>query len=351
MQDDVQMRSANTIRLDHYKFSGLDASLLGAIKSVTDYYQIPLTTSSIYGITGLAFLHILDEDLMEPNGGPPEPEIFKLARNIGVNIEGIHAYAEGDYFKSLQAEAWEKAKQAINAKQPVFAKNIDIGNQTSVINAYDDIGYYTDSWHTGYEHSEDVIPWDLLGLSLCPCINCVNSRKAAEYANPTGGHISLHWAYPIQAAEDLSVIRDALEFVIRLNEEGTYTWMGKMYFVGQSAYERWLRALANDDIHNYYFSLFVEILNESRNHAVRFLTELKSKPLEINERLIDEGIQIYSEISSKYKALRDMYPYEEPPVREIKEKERCVAIVSELMTLERSALTTIKEIHACLRQL
>ncbi|SHE15086.1 Uncharacterised protein [Chlamydia abortus] len=91
---------------------------------------------------------------------------------------------------------------AINSKQPVFAKNIDIGNQTSIIYAYDEIGYFTHSWHTGYAHSEDVIPWNLLGLSLCPCINCVNSRKTSEYTNSTGGLISLHWANPIQAVDE-----------------------------------------------------------------------------------------------------------------------------------------------------
>lgn len=44
-----------------------------------------------------------------------------------------------------------------------------------------------------------------------------------------------------------------------------------------------------------------------------------------------------------------MFPYEEPPDREIKEKERCAAIVRELMNLEKKALTTIKEIHTCLK--
>ncbi|MFD2611579.1 hypothetical protein [Paenibacillus gansuensis] len=56
------------MQLENYKFSGIDASLVGAIKSVADYYQIPLTTSWIYGMTGLSFLHVLDENLVEPNG-------------------------------------------------------------------------------------------------------------------------------------------------------------------------------------------------------------------------------------------------------------------------------------------
>ena len=42
----------NKVQLENYKFSGIDASLVGAIKSVADYYQLPLTTSWIYGMTG-----------------------------------------------------------------------------------------------------------------------------------------------------------------------------------------------------------------------------------------------------------------------------------------------------------
>lgn len=348
MQDDILMDSNKKVSLENYKFSGLDASLIGAIKSVADYYQMPLTASWIYGMTGLAFLHVLDEKLIEPNGGPPEPEVFQLARNIGVEINGVHVYAEGENFNNLQAEAWEKARLAMNSKQPVFAKNIDIENQTSVVYAYDDIGYYTHSWHTGYEHSEDVVPWNFLGLSRCPCINCVNSRKTSEKVNSAGGLISLHWANPIQAADEWTAFKEALEFVIRLNEEGTYEWSGKTYLVGQRAYEHWLTALENNDIHKYFFSLFVEILNEASNHTVKFLTEMKGKFVDINARLIDEGISTYSEISSRYQILRDMYPYEEPPVREIKEKEQCVAIVQELMALERKSMTTIKEIYSSL---
>ncbi|MCJ8007097.1 hypothetical protein ACFFF5_06285 [Lederbergia wuyishanensis] len=348
MQDDILLNPSKIVKLENYNFSGLDASLIGAIKSVINYYELPISTSWIYGMTGYAFLHVLDEGLVKPNAGPPEPEIFKLTRNIGVEINGFHVYAEGEEFKNLQAEAWEKAKLAINSKQPVFAKNIDIQNQTSVVYAYDDIGYYTKSWHTGYEHSEEVLPWKALGFALCPCINCVNSRNEAKFVNPTGGLISLHWARLIEAVNEKTALKEALEFIIRLNEEGIYNWEGNKYFIGQKAYERWLTAMENNKINKYYFSLFVEILNEGRHHAVTFLTEIKEKIPSINEQLINEAISTYSEIASRYKILNSMYPYEEPPVIEMENKEQCVAIVKELMSLEEKALNMLKKIHACL---
>jgi hypothetical protein len=346
MQEENLIIPNKMVKLENYKFSGLDSSLIGAIKSVVDFYQMTLTASWIYGMTGLAFLHIVDENLVEPNGGPPEPEVFRLVRNIGVEINGLHVYAEGENFNNLQAEAWEKAKLAINSKQPVFAKNLDIENQTSVVYAYDHIGYYTHSWHTGYEHSEDGVPWNFLGLNFCPCINCVNYRKSSETINSTGGLISLHWADPIPAVHEITAFKEALEFVIRINEEGAYYWLGQTYLVGPRAYERWLNALESNDMDKYFFSLFIEILYEARNHAIQFLSKIKGKFIDKTVQLIDEGLNTYSEVASRYKILKDMYPYMEPREREIKHKEQSVAIVKELMTIEQKAFTTLKEIYA-----
>lgn len=348
MQEDMTEQPNKMVKLENYKFSGLDASLVGAIKSVIDYYQIPLTASWIYGMTGLAFLHVLDESMVEPNGGPPEPEVFRLVRNIGLDIKGFHVNAEGDDFTRLQAEAWDKAKQAINASQPVFAKNIDIGNQSSVIYAYDDIGYYTYTWHTGYENSEDVIPWNLLGLCQCPCISCVNDRKSEAVKAHSGGLISLNWANPIQAADDRTSFKEALEFVIRLNEKGAYQWSGKTYLVGSQAYERWLMALESNKLNKYFFSLFIEILYEARSHAITFLSEIKIKLKNMNLRLMDELVHTYSEIAFKYKILKDTYPYSEPREFELKQSDQCMVILREIMGLEMEALITIKEIYVSL---
>ncbi len=341
----------NKVQLDNYVFSGIDASLVGAIKSVADYYQFPLTTSWIYGMSGLAFLHVLDENLMEPNGGPSEPEVFNLVRNIGLEIDGLHVYAEGEDFSNLQAVAWEKAQLAITSKQPVFAKNIDIGSQTSVIYAYDEVGYYTRTWHTGYENSEDVIPWNLLGLSQCPCINCENYRNSInQTVNLESGLISLHWANPIQPVDELTAFKETLEFVIRLNEEGSYVWAGKTYLVGSKAYEKWLTALESDSVDKYFFSLFVEILYEARSHAIKFLSEIKGRNFGISEQLIDASINKYSDVSAEYKILRDMYPYQEPRDSEIKQKEQCIAIVAKLHQLEMDCLKFIKKIHKSISQ-
>ncbi|PWV97362.1 hypothetical protein DFQ01_1214 [Paenibacillus cellulosilyticus] len=349
MQEDMIVQANGTVKLENYIFSGLDSSVVGAVKSVADYYQIPVTASRIYGMTGLAFLHVLDDDMVEPNGGPPDPEVYRLARNIGFNIEGFHTTAEGEEFTRLQAEAWDRARQAISAGQPVFAKNIDIRNQTSVIYAHDDIGYYRYNWHTGYENSEDVIPWNSLGLGQCPCIHCVNDRKSSgTLTDQSSGLISLHWGEPIQSADERTSLKEALEFVIRLNEQGSYQSFGKSYLVGSQAYEKWLSALESNKLDKYFFSLFIEILFEARSHAITFLTELKGNLDHLNSGIIDELIHTYTEIASKYKVLKETYPYTEPREFELKQSEQCAVILRELMALDGEAMGRIKEIYSAL---
>ncbi|WP_042164032.1 hypothetical protein [Paenibacillus gorillae] len=329
--------------LKNYKFSGLDASLVGAVKSAADYYQIDVSTAWLYGITGNAFLHILDENLKEPNGGDIEPDVFRLVRNIGIDIQGRHQYANGERFLQLQKEMWEKAKLAINAGQPVFAKNLDINNQTSLITAYDKTGYYTDSWHTGEKFADNVIAWTDLGFSRCTCINCVQTRDQTEISPlPVDRLISLHWATSAPAADPYSAFKETLAFVIRLNDEEQYTKAGKTYSVGNKAYQKWLTAIEAGEADAYYFSLFIEVLREARRNAVQFLTEAQEKLPALDPSLLNESIAIYNQIAADYSILGAMYPYSEPPVRELKEKERCIELISGIMHLENKALDTLK---------
>lgn len=347
MQEDMLVQPNYLGKIENYRFAGIDSTHVGAIKSVADYYQIPLSTSWIYGMTGIAFLHVLGDNLIEPNGGPPESEIFRLARNLGVEIEGIHVTAEGDEFERLQAVAWEKAKHAIDAKQPVFAKNIDQPNQITVIHGYDQIGYYTYSWHTGHEHSEDVKPWNLLGLSHCTCIHCIKNRAASQ-AVETNGLISLHWATKAEAKDDHASLKEALEMVIQFNEMGSYEWGGKTYLVGSKAYGRWFDAIERNELDKYFFSLFIEILREARQQVIIFLTEIKERIQGLNFKLINDLMDTYREVASGYEKLGDTYSYTEPPGQELINREQCKVILQEISIFEEKAFRSTKELYKSL---
>ncbi|MCQ6563260.1 hypothetical protein [Paenibacillus mendelii] len=343
----MENRFTTRLTLNNYGFAGMDASQLGAIKSVADFYQIPLTPTRIYGMTGLAFLHVLDERCIHPNAGPPVPEIYRLARNLGIRIEGIHQFAEGEAFTVLQAEAWDKARAAVDSNKPVFAKHIAQLDQTSVITGYDEVGYYIDSWHTGYQHSEDVIPWNLLGLSLCPCVNCLEERKHSKPRDTTSGIVSLHWADPVAAGDELFTFKEAIRFVLRMNEEAVYEEFGQTYFVGSRAYEEWINAIQHDVVLKFDFALVIEVVHEARSHAKLFLEEMKDQLNMESQKSLEEAIHIYTEISTRTRVLRDKYPYEQLRVLfSAIEKEEMLTILRELSILEKKALALLSEIYS-----
>ena len=344
MQDRIQGKLSN------YGFTGLDASQLGAVKSVADYYQMPLSATKIYGCTGLAFLTVMDEDCVQPNAGPPEPELFRLVGNLGIHIEGIHQYAEGDAFKKLQADAWETAKSSIDAGRPVFAKNAAQSNQTSVITAYDETGYSIDSWHTGSDNWDEVIPWNKLGLSRCPCINCVNDREMLGAGEETSGLISLHWASPVSAMDNRSAVLAGLRYALELVDRGAYEEFGRRYYVGPSALAHWIDAARNDRVSKFSFALIIEVLYEARHHAGLFLTEIR-QDLSLSRPVLDQAIDTYGHIAAKVKELKERFPYEQPrePFNE-EERDGVVSALTDLLALEKQAIACLREIDTVLQE-
>lgn len=340
------MKDSPQVRLNNYRFTGLDASQLGAVLSVADYYRIPLTAAKIYGCTGLAFLMVIDEACMQPNAGPPAPDIFRLVGNLGIHIEGIHQYAEGEQFAKLQTAAWEQARAAIDAGQPVFAKNIAQRNQTSVITAYDEFGYYVDSWHTGFENWQEVIPWGMLGLSRCPCIHCANDRKIWESDEAdNAGLISVHAASPVPAQDYRFAVHEALRYALDRIDAGSYEEFGNRYIVGPSALSHWIDAIGNDRGLKFHFALIIEVFYEARHHAVLFLTEIQQE-LGLSKSILDEAIRTYASIAAKVKALKDRFPYEQP--REsfnAEERDEVVAALFAILELEREAVSYLRAIN------
>jgi hypothetical protein len=338
----------NKIELKNYYFSGLEASQIGALKSVLNYYNIPISSSWIYGMTGMAFLLVHNQDFKKENAGPPESELFKLARNIGLKIEGIHTYAEDERFKELQKEMWSNAREAINKGYPVFAKNIDLENQTSIIYGYDSVGYYTHSWHSGngHENAGDVIPWDKLGHSLCPCGYCKKNKEKASNHFDTKGVVSLHWAVPIDASNHLLALKEALEYVIALNDQGVIHWYNEKYLVGGLAYKGWISALEKNKIDKFHFSLTLEPIADARSHALNFLNEIKDSIDGLLTSLIDEAVVVYKKIVEIYKFLVQKFPYEQPRefMNDIDKKE-CIKLIKELMQYEELAYEIIRRIY------
>lgn len=309
-----------------------------------DYYNIPVSTPSIYGLTGIAFLLIHDQSFKKPNAGS-DSDIYKLARNIGLEVDGVCRFAENEEYIELQKEFWIKAKEAINNGIPVFSKNIDIENQTSLVYGYDEKGYYTHSWHSGEGHDnwDNVIPWDKLGQALCPCSYCKSKRGLVMPRMENKGLISLHWATVAPMISISSALKDAFEYVIRLNDQGVISWGKDMYFVGGLAYKEWINALKQDLVNKYHFSLTLEPISDARNNAVLFFNEVKEIESLLPSSLIAEAIEVYEGISQAYKKLVRKFPYEQPfEAISTNDKEESIDMIQFLMQQEEKATNIIR---------
>ncbi|WP_308639029.1 hypothetical protein [Paenibacillus silvisoli] len=346
-QQGIESRPSSKARLDNYRFSGFHKSHIGAVKSCLDYFNIACSEQWVHGMTGNAFIAVIDEELAAPNVGEPEEEMFALARHLGLNIEGFHTFAaDKETFESLQKEAWDAARTALDRGQPVFAKELDLGNETSVVYAYDEDGYYTYSWHggDGHEGSNDVIPWTMLGRNYCPCLSCRERARRGEWAQEAisvkaageGGYISLHAASPCAPSDDRTALLAALSFALSFSRLGKYEWGGRAFYTGSAAYDRWIAAVRSDAILGFYMGYYADTLYESRRNGYLFLKEASGRFEGELSAALSRASAHYKLVQEKLQALSMMFPWEQPgrPIEDPDRRKEAAELLSDIKRLD-----------------
>ncbi|MDP5272891.1 hypothetical protein [Chengkuizengella axinellae] len=347
-----EKRSTNTHNkvkaLQNYHFSGIHASHIGAIKSCLDYYNIDSSISWLFGMTGHAFITVVDEQMMNPNVGLPEESFYKLAKNLGLQIEGYHKIISNDQFNSHQKKAWDKIRYAIDKNYPVFAKELDLGNETSLIYAYGNKGYYTHSWHeaNGFHKGDGEIPWEMLGQNFCPCVEC-NERSLgpSTYLGELskGGLLSVHWATKTKRVATERAFKEALQLVLQLNKKEEYMWGQKTYYSGIRAYDHWIDSVRKGTILGFNMGYYTDIWHESRHHAVMFLEEIQAQ---IKTPEVQKALQVYKSIKTAYKQLNDLFPWMQPKnkIEDPFRRKETVELLELIRDLEVKALKALKKL-------
>jgi hypothetical protein len=350
-----------TAYLDRLRFSGFHKSHVGAIQSCLDYFDIRCSPAWLYGVTGGAFLTILDSTVSAPNIGEPEEAMFELARHLGVEIKGFHTFATGpDSFRRLQEEAWDAARHALDRGWPVFAKELDLGNETSVVYAYDDEGYYTHSWHAGRGHEgfDEVIPWTRLGRNYCPCRSCRTKIHNGELSNEgvytgdpeNGGFISLHWASPTPPSDDRTALRAALRFVLEQSERSVFEWGDRTFHSGLSAYDRWIDTLRSGTIQGFYMGYYSDMFHESRRYAQLFLQEAGERFGEATGEQFLEAAEHYKLIREHFQALNELFPWAQPraPIEDPDRRRDAIELLERVRGLEAEGRNRLVKLNATL---
>ncbi|SFT27314.1 hypothetical protein [Paenibacillus sp. BC26] len=353
IQEDKKNRRLKT--LDNYHFTGSHASHIGAIQSSLAYYDIETSASSVFGLTAHAFLMVVDSGMSNPNVGLPEETCFQLASNLGVRIDGVSRIVTGDELPALQVEAWNRIRDALDNGQPAFAKELDLGNETSIIYAYGETGYYKYSWHAGdgHEGHEDEIPWTMLGRNYCPCRECRHrplkpSTDLYLGMHTDGAFLSYHWASRTNEEKGTrKAFREALDFALQFNSQKKYTWGKGTFFTGTDAYDVWIDSVRTASIHGFYMGYFVDVWQESRHHAAQFLQEMQLAIPELQAEL-GEAAATYAAISAAYRRLNDLFPWMQPrePIADPFRRKDAINLLTEVKELEKIAHGQLERIFA-----
>ncbi|MCR2805765.1 hypothetical protein [Paenibacillus soyae] len=345
--------------LEGYRFAGMHRSCVGAVKSCLQYYGTDDSSAWVYGITGGAFLMIVDEELSAPLVGDPEESMFALSQHLGLNIRGTNEAADsGPALEALQLEAWELARTALDRGVPAFAKELDLGNETSLIYGYDETGYYTHSWHSGpglHEGADGVVPWTMLGRSYCPCAACRaraengEKRKHVYRGLPEdGGFVSLHVAEQRERPDDRTAMAAALRFAAEWSRKGVYTWGGRTFYSGSAAYDRWLTAVRDGSIEAFYMGYFIDIMHESRRYAAQFLTEAAERLAEdaALARRLTAAAEHYKQVSGLYRTLEQMFPWMQPhePIADAERRQQAIERLERIKPLDEEGWAMLEEI-------
>jgi hypothetical protein len=139
-------------------------------------------------------------DMLTYAGWNPE-RAFELGENLGFTTERVNARKGDPDFAAKQKEAWDGIRKALDAGYACYGFKMEIP-EYSTIHGYDDAGYLYSGMHGT---SEEAMPWQELG------------------ADDITSVLDVGWMRPAEAADNLTVVREALRFALDFSD-GTNRW-------------------------------------------------------------------------------------------------------------------------------
>ncbi|MBN2379583.1 hypothetical protein JXM67_07255 [candidate division WOR-3 bacterium] len=274
------------------------ATHMGCIKGCVDFLNLGHSLPWVYGGSGHAFILNLPKDLCPsgPTAWEPEP-FYRLGRNLGYEIKTVHGHKDMGNFPELQKEAWELTKLAINAGSPCYGWEF-LYPEYYVIRGYDQNHYH----FLGPGVDADTKPklWMELGETDIGVIDVHAVRSLA------------------QAADDVTVVKGALEFALEYARTDKWTSRGK----GLEGYDNWIAAFDSGKPHSLGAAYNAAVWHECRQYAVEFLAEARQRLGEKLGSLFDEAISHYEKVRDDLKQVAELFPFEGMNPEHVNDPER-----------------------------
>lgn len=274
------------VKLQNLRWSPSWVSHLGCLKGCLDYLGVNLSNGWLYGGTGHAFVINVSEDVCPSGPTAWNTEMLhRLGNNLGYEVSGLFGTRQGN-LADLQRQAWQGARNAIDQGLPCYAWELQIP-EYYVVFGYDDAGYYYSG--PGCDQGDGPKPWQELG--------------------DTGiGIVELYWVKPAGAADDATVVREALAFALQ-HARSPEAWIGPRYRAGLAAYDNWIQAAKMGAATAIGMSYNAVVWEECRRNGVAFLQEAKDRLQPGIAALFDEAIDHYSAVARQLKAVVERFPF------------------------------------------
>jgi hypothetical protein len=264
---------------------------LGCIKGCLEYLDIDLSDAWLYGGTGHAFVINLHEQVC-PSGPTAwrTVKLFELAPNLGYQIDGVFGFKGQEDFAKVQERAWAHAKKAINAGRPCYGWELEIP-EFYVVYGYepqgDDTGYYYSG--PGCDEGKGPKPWRELG--------------------DTGiGVVELYSLAPGEAADDATVVREALSFALA-HAENPKEWIFEDYASGLAGFDNWIAALEGGVASDMGMRYNTGVWLECRRNAVAFLQEAKGRLAGRADAALGKALTHYQRVAQELGRVSEIYPW------------------------------------------
>lgn len=301
------------MELKNIKVYSYNTTLIGVIKSVSEYFNFDYSDAMIFGGSGHAFLINLHNQLCP--SGPycwKYDGFLKLLENLGILMQDLgffHPQSTSEQREMIEQNLIEKIKNGLPCSL------INLENQLI-------LGYNRNRFQLGQ-------PWGDKP-ELTPSSLSFKTWKEFGY----NYHVTFFAFNKKEPNNELTSITDSIKYAIDLFENPQKYELNKDYGIGLNAFENWEKAINNhDNSHGNFWNSAV--WSECRKMASLYFVELSKKLngslKEINTKLS----KLYLETSSLLKQIgNDKINIEEKinSIRKAKQNEiECIKNLKELI--------------------
>ncbi len=276
-------------KIENLHFKPHYVSHMGCLDGCLKYLGLDVSTPWLYGSTGHAFILNISKDLC-PSGPTAWKTmmIFKLAQNLGVQIDGVLGWKQDVDFGDKQEKAWNLIRKALDAGQPCYGWQIGDIADFYIIYGYDNIGYF----YKGFRVEEGVgpKPWKEIGTTGVTLLEMYSVKKG-------------------EPADVHTTVKQAFQMVLR-HAQNPKDWIQyPQYKSGLEGYDAWINAVQAGTAIAFGLAYNAAVWAECRIMAVEFLKEAQDH-LEKNLRpIFEKAIGYYDAVARNVVKINKLFPF------------------------------------------